>query len=90
MSKFKIQYKVTVWQEIELDSTQLRSWGTKDEIIERLKKNTQTSPWDLFEGTQTNTLYETEEMMTIEENDGQETIEVYEDDKIIWTNAETQ
>ena len=82
MSKFKIQYKVTIWQEIELEEGY-----SKDEIIEQLKEYSKT-PWELFEGTQTNTLYETEEVMTVEENDGQETIELYEDNKIIWTNAE--
>lgn len=81
--KYKIQYKVTVWNEIELDEKY-----SKDEIISHLKDCPSLSPWELFEGTQTNTLYETEEVMTVEENDGQETIEVYEDDKIIWTNAE--
>ena len=88
MSKFKILYKVTVWNEIELDESQLRSYGVVDEIIERLKNNPQESPFDLFECNQFNTLHEFEEVMTVKQNDGQETIELYKDNEIIWTNVE--
>ena len=85
---YKIQYKTTIWQEIVLDPKQLRSWDTKGEIIERLNANPQASPWELFESNEVNTLYDTESLMTVEENDGQETIELWDDDKLIWTNKE--
>lgn len=85
---YKIQYKTTIWQEIVLDPKQLRSWDTKGEIIERLNSNPQSSPWELFESNEVNTLYDTESLMTVEENDGQETIELWDDDKLIWTNKE--
>ena len=82
---YKIQYKTTIWQEIVLDKKY-----SEEEIILILKQQAyQTSPWELFDSDEVNTLYDTESLMTVEENDGQETIELWDDDKVIWTNVES-
>lgn len=83
---FKIQYKVTVWQELTIDDVRY----SKEEIIKLLKDCSDISPWELFEAMDVNTLYETEETMTVEDNNGNETVELWQDGKIIWTNAETK
>ena len=81
---YKIQYKTTIWQEIVLDEKY-----SEEEIILTLKQQAhQSSPWELFESNEVNTLYDTESLMTVEENDGQETIELWDDDTVIWTNKE--
>ena len=81
---YKIQYKTTIWQEIVLDE----KYSKADDIISHLKDCPSLSPWELFESNEVNTLYDTESLMTVEENDGQETIELWDDNKVIWTNKE--
>jgi hypothetical protein len=82
MKKY-IDYKVTIWCRLsfndDIDMT---------EIIEKLKQNTLPSElsYEFLDSVEYGNLVDTEELMSVQENDGQSTIEVYEGEKMIWDN----
>lgn len=67
-----LDYKCTVWRRIHIPD------DVNDEkyIIETLKKGLEP----LLEASEYETLYDTSEEMTVEDNDGQSTIDLYNSD----------
>jgi hypothetical protein len=79
-----VDVKVEVWQRIFLpDDT------SPEEIIELLEVHSPSELWDIGEYDPSfETLIETEEYMTPEENGGQSTIEVYNNEgQLVWDNS---
>lgn len=78
-----IDIKVTAWNRIHYtDKADMQT------LIERVKKGEDESIWDNDEWfDEFETVYDTEENISIEENQGYSTIEVYENDKLIWQNG---
>lgn len=84
----EIHYKTTVWVSMKFDDD-----VTKEEIIERLEKG--ELPLDIGNNldVEYENMLETEEYVTLEENDGQSTIEVMDNDpdqlglKCVWDNS---
>lgn len=85
MSKYKICYKVSIWREWDLGEN-----INIDILKEKLSKITDIQDLELIDCVEEmgeDTIdYNTEERLIPEENDGQSTIELYEDNKIIWDN----
>lgn len=78
----EIHYKATVWVSIKFPDE-----VTKEEIIERLEKGEMPLEIaDQFDCEYEN-MTETEEYVTLEENDGQATIEVMEETEKGWLEA---
>jgi hypothetical protein len=83
MARKYVDFKVTVWCRAHLDDVDM------DKIIEMLKNGATSS--DLFAeelAYEWETLNDTEVLITPEQNNSDATIEVYEDDKEIWNNAQ--
>ena len=80
-----IDVKVTVWQRLHFKEN-----ADMDRVVEILKATGDTdfiADDDLgFRYMQT--LDETEDRMTVEENDGNPTVEVYRDGNDLWDNAQ--
>ena len=80
-----IDVKVTVWQRLHFKEN-----ADMDRVVEILKATGDTdfiADDDLgFRYMQT--LDETEDRMTVEENDGNPTVEVYRDGNDLWNNAQ--
>lgn len=77
--RFYVDEKVTIWR---------RTWYstenemTTEQIVESVKDENNNTEVEYSE-----LIYETEMMMTPQENDGQSTIEIFsEDNKILWSN----
>ena len=84
----KLHVKITTWQEIELNQDENVSL---EEITELLNKYGPSELWDdeneRFSPSYEN-LTETEEYMSVEENGGCATMELYDDDmKLLWSNS---
>jgi len=85
----ELHYKTTVWNKIKFNDDSI----TKEEIIKKLEKGYQ--PLDLGNEIESEfeTMLETEEYITVEENDGQSTIELMENSsnfiglECIWDNS---
>lgn len=79
-----IDYKVTMWRRAFFDNA--------DHIEEIIKELTENKTYYVFDEklgfTESQVLYETEEEMSPEENNGESTIEIYTsgNDKLIWSN----
>lgn len=84
-----LAYKAEIWVQIDIDSDTDLS-----EIVEKIKNN--TNPYDAVsevENSVPNTefLLETEEYLSIEYNDGQSTIELYDNDgNLIYQNGSNE
>jgi hypothetical protein len=80
-----IDVKVTIWQRLHFKEN-----ADMDRVVEILKATGDTdfiADDDLgFRYMQT--LDETEDRMTVEENDGNPTVEVYRDGNDLWNNAQ--
>lgn len=84
MSKF-VDYKCTVWGRLHFNESTDMS-----KVIEKLKEGYQPSelcdiPELKFESF--NYIDETEESLSIIENENMPTIEIYEDDNLLWDNS---
>jgi len=83
ITKF-IDYKVTCWKRVEFSEDEDMS-----KIIEEIKNNGNLNEcneiWDKHIGL--DDLLETETFMPLEDNDGFATIEVFENDEVIWANG---
>lgn len=82
-----VDVKVTVWQRIKLNEDEDVS---AEDVIEKLKLH---EPWLGFLWNEEkfsidwDTITDTEEHMTVEENGGCSTVELYDDDgKLLWEN----
>ena len=81
-----IDYKVCIWKRMYIPE------GKEEIVLEKLKEG--YSIGNLFDDEEINSdanlypedLFETEEELSVEDNGRCHTIEVYEDDKSIWTN----
>ncbi len=81
-----IDYKATIWLRIPIES---------DKVLKKVKKRIEEGllPAELYDKlsmedlSQCETLYDTEEFINPNENNGQATIEIYKDDKLIWDNS---
>ena len=80
-----VDVKVTIWQRLHFKEN-----ADMDRVVEILKATGDTdfiADDDLgFRYMQT--LDETEDSMTVEENDGNPTVEVYRDGNDLWNNAQ--
>lgn len=76
-----LDYKCTVWRRIHIPNDK----NNKKYIIEKLKQGIEP----LFQDADYETLYDTSEDMTVEENGGSSTIELFNDDgELIFKNGE--
>ena len=89
MSKYKLHYKATFWVEADLDSIEAKDraivllHGAEPlEVLNQLDEEgyiVNTDP-DIMEGT--------EEYISVNENDGQCTIEIVnEENELVWSNS---
>ena len=80
-----LDQKITVWQRVHFETKE-----EMEETIAKFKNNEYQDINDVCKalGKSAETLEETEEIMTIDENDGQETIEIHEGEEIIFRNTE--
>lgn len=80
-----IDQKVTIWMRCHFTDD-----ANMDNVVSYLKNGATVN--EVCEGTigfrECEVLYDTEGQLTIEQNDGDQTIEVYEGDKVIWQNNE--
>ena len=81
----ELHYKATCWVSMKFNSE-----ITKEELIERLEAG--ELPLDIgnTEDFEAENLLETEEYVTLEENDGQATIEIMDDNPkwgVVWDNS---
>lgn len=83
-------FKVTVWQRVNVPEE------IEDHVLKAIKSGKITSAIEVYaflnevtSDIYCSTLLETEEQMTVEENDGNSTIEVVENGKTIWENGES-
>ena len=83
-----VDVKITMWMRVELPEDM-----SKEEAIDILEKtgsvdeffdNEELYPDFQFEYVD---IENTEEDMSVEENDGQSTLELYEDEELIWQNG---
>ena len=83
MARKYVDFKVTTWCRAHLEDVDL------DEVIEDLKSGKGSEHLFAKElAYEWEQLVDTEVSMKLEENNGNATIEVYEDDKEIWNNAQ--
>ena len=83
MSKY-IDVKVTIWGRFHFkDDTDL------NKLIELLKQGKTINDLcdDELGFSEYETLYDTEEELSLEENNGNSTIEVFDDNTLLWANA---
>ena len=82
-----IDFKITTWERVLVPE------DVGKEIFEQIKSGKIKSTNDIFNsdfnesGLECNHVLETDEQMSIEENDGQPTIEVLENHAVIWDNV---
>jgi hypothetical protein len=80
-----IEYKTTLWQKIYITNNENIS---TEEIINTLKEGNAINIYELDLQCENDPMFDTESQMTIDENDGYSTIELYDDeDKLIWENG---
>jgi hypothetical protein len=85
----EFEFKITTWERVNV------SPKDEEKVLQAIKDGKITSSQDIFDLLETsdieltcNTIDETEEQMSPEENDGQNTIEVRNDDgDVIWGNG---
>jgi len=75
-----LDYKCTVWRRIHIPDDK----NDKGYILEKLKKGTEP----LLTDAEYETLYDTSEELTVEENGGSSTIELFDWDELIFKNGE--
>jgi hypothetical protein len=82
-----IDFKITIWERVIIDDDKV------PDLINRIKDGSVMSSSDLFEVFDDEChyegiLYDTSDQMTVEENDNQSTIEVYEKNEMVFSNDE--
>jgi len=83
MLKNFVDIKVTVWNRVHFSDE-----ANMQEVTDLIKQGNIESIFDEDLGSEEKeTLFDTEEYLSVEENDGCSTIEVYEDHKIIYKNG---
>jgi len=75
-----LDYKCTVWRRIHIPDDK----NDKGYILEKLKQGAEP----LFTDAEYETLYDTSEDMTVEENGGSSTIEPFDGDELLFKNGE--
>ena len=90
----EIHYKCTIWGRIEIDESKI----TKEEVLDKLQKGLSPDdiafPNDDDINSEFSILYDTEELLSVEDNDGNATIELmeYQEGKVglqcIWNNVD--
>ena len=82
-----VDFKVTSWERVYVDDDNI------DMVIDKIKSGEVSSSDDIYTefevgvAISSEILLETVESMTVEENDGQSTIEVYRNNEDVYTNA---
>ena len=75
-----LDYKCTIWRRIHIPDDK----NDKDYILEKLKQGAEP----LFTDAEYETLYDTSEDMTVEENGGSSTIELFDfEDELLFKNG---
>lgn len=81
-----VDFKITSWERVSIDDERL------DEVLEKIKNGEIQTSNDLvytlnddcsFEGV----LYETEEQLSLQDNDGYSTIEIIQDGRTLYGNG---
>jgi hypothetical protein len=82
-----VDVKVTVWQRIQLNE---EDGVTLNEIKNTIENEGVNALWDRKDcDISWETILETEEYMSVSENGGCSTVEIYDDDgNLLWENAE--
>ena len=76
-----LDYKCTIWRRIHIPDSK----NDKEYILEKLKQGTEP----LFTDAEYETLYDTSEDMTVEENGGSSTIELFDfEGELLFKNGE--
>lgn len=83
-------FKITTWERVNVSKEQ------EAIVLEAIKSGEITSSSDIYDfladkgdvNVESETLLETDEQMTIEENGGSSTIEVMDEGKVIYQNGE--
>ena len=75
-----LDYKCTIWRRIHIPDSK----NDKEYILEKLKQGAEP----LFTDAEYETLYDTSEDMTVEENGGCSTIELFDGDELLFKNGE--
>lgn len=79
----ELHYKVTGWVRMKFNSE-----VTKEEIIKRLEAGDLPLDIGLNEDVEYESITETEDYVTLEENDGEATIEIMDNvNKCVWDNS---
>ena len=82
-----VDFKITIWERIYIDDDKI------DMVVDKIKSGEVASSDDMYSqfeervAIDSEILLETGESMTLEENGGQSTIEVYRDNEDIYTNG---
>ncbi len=81
-----VDFKITTWERIELEESQVEQ---VKKLIEEGKVNSANDMWDYFEDIDCFKLAEVDEPMTVEDNQGNPTIELFNDEaETVCTNVE--
>ncbi len=75
-----LDYKCTVWRRIHIPDDK----NDKEYILYKLKQGAEP----LFTDAEYETLYDTSEDMTVDENGGSSTIELFNGDELLFKNGE--
>ena len=78
-----VDIKETVWTRYYIRDVE------QEEVLNKLKEG--EYPWDISDNVETDIMFDTSEVMKVEENEGNATIEFYNDeDEILWDNIKTE
>ena len=77
-----VDVKVSVWNRLDFDDD-----ADMNEVLSVIPKKGIAAIYEKFGVIVCKTLYETEQLLTPQENAGSATIEVYEKDKLKWDNS---
>lgn len=85
----EFKFKTTIWEDVKTDNS-----IDENRILAALKEGKVTCAEDIYQLKTVDqlllsceTIDNTSEQMSVEENDNQPTIEVYENGKLIWDNT---
>lgn len=81
----QIEYKITTWQKIYIQN---KGEVSTDDIIKILKEGEALDIYNLDIQCESYPILDTEEEMTVKENGGYSTIELFDDEhNLIWSNG---
>jgi hypothetical protein len=82
-----VDFKITIWERIYIDDDKI------DMVVDKIKNGEVASSDDMYTQFEdrvaiyNEVMYDTGEQMTLDENGGNSTIEVYRDNEDVYTNG---